>query len=110
MEKKYYIFVNGLEGENKSIFVSNSEDEFNKTTILAFKEKILVAFPHIPEDQIRIIFSGSQLQDTDTFAMRKIKSEATFYLLLRMRGGQLQPDEESRDRRHSRDLTLSPDF
>ncbi|XP_017326663.1 uncharacterized protein LOC108267183 isoform X2 [Ictalurus punctatus] len=109
MENNYYIVVKTHKGEVKTIFVSNSEDEFNKTTILAFKEKILEAFSYTP-DQIRIICHGSQLEDTDTFAMRKIKNEDTFHLCLRLRGGQLQPDEESKDRRHSRDLTLSPDF
>lgn len=47
MGKICQIVVTGFKGEKKMIDVANSEAEFNKTTVLAFKEKLVVKCPEL---------------------------------------------------------------
>lgn len=47
MGKICQIIVSGIKAERKIIDVANSEDEFNKTTILAFKEKLMLQYPEL---------------------------------------------------------------
>lgn len=47
MAQMFQILVIGFRGEKKTVDVSTSEDEFNKTTISVFKEKLMVKFPEL---------------------------------------------------------------
>ncbi|XP_034159356.1 uncharacterized protein zgc:194655 [Pangasianodon hypophthalmus] len=87
MGEIYQILVIGFRGEKKTVDVSTSEDDFNKTTISAFKEKLTVKFPELKGAQFRMMFTDVQLEDSDTFSMRKIQNKSTIFLIVRMPGG-----------------------
>ncbi|XP_053361933.1 uncharacterized protein zgc:194655 [Clarias gariepinus] len=87
MAQMFQILVIGFRGEKKTVDVSTSEDEFNKTTILVFKEKLMVKFPELKDAQFRMMFTDVQLEDSDTFSFRKIQNKSTIFLIVRMPGG-----------------------
>ncbi|XP_060771130.1 uncharacterized protein zgc:194655 [Neoarius graeffei] len=87
MGKICQIIVIGVKGEKKIIDVANSEEEFNKTTVLAFKEKLVVKCPELKDSKIRIMFTDIQLQDTDTFGKHKLEHLSTVAVFIQLPGG-----------------------